>query len=97
MAFRPSLRSGSSLTFARMEFALKQCRYLRSTDDGVIAQRARIRGYRENANVAETLIAVPPKHFVVNDEGGIQFGEHRFNSNDIRFGGRNMARPEQSF
>jgi hypothetical protein len=80
----PDLTLRFFATFARMEFALKQLRLLRFTAEGDVAQIgqpslvarlgagffAAVRG----AHVADTLIAVPPKHFVVNGDGGVKFG-----------------------
>jgi len=66
-----------------MEFALKQCRLLRFTAVGEVAQIGQPRlvgrlgvGFLfavQAAHVAETLIAIPPKHFIVNGGGGLQF------------------------
>jgi hypothetical protein len=71
-------------TFARIEFALKQLRLLRFTAEGGVAQMgqhnlvARLGAdffpAVQAAQVAETLIASPPKHFLVNGDGGVEFG-----------------------
>jgi len=70
--------------FARMEFALKQLRFLRLTAEGDVALMDQPRlvarlgaGFFQAVQAthsAETLIAIPPKHFVVNGEGGVEFG-----------------------
>lgn len=80
----PDLTLQFFATFARMEFALKQCRLLRSTGEGVVAQigQPNLVGRLGSgffpavhvAQVAETLIAIPPKHFIVNGDGGVEFG-----------------------
>ncbi|WP_454651314.1 hypothetical protein [Bradyrhizobium liaoningense] len=71
-------------TFARMEFALKQLRLLRFTAEGDVAQMDQPRlvarlgaGFFQTvqaAHVAETLIGVPPKRFLVSRDGGVEFG-----------------------
>jgi hypothetical protein len=81
----PELTLRFFATFARMEFALKQLRLLRFTAEGDVAQMGQPRlvarlgaGFVQTvqaANVAETLIAIPPKHFIVNGAGGVEFGE----------------------
>jgi len=68
-----------------MEFALKQCRLLRSVTKGDVAQIDQSRLTRnlgagffsavQAMHVAETLIASPPKHFVVNEIGDVGFGD----------------------
>ncbi|MCC8978908.1 hypothetical protein [Bradyrhizobium acaciae] len=80
----PDLTLRFFATFARMEFALKQLRLLRSTAEGEVAQIGHPRlvarlgpGFFqavEEAHVAEMLIANPPKHFLVNGDGGVAFG-----------------------
>lgn len=80
----PELALRFFATFARMEFALKQRRLIRMTVEGDRAQLdqpglvARLgAGFFQAvhaAHVAETLIAVPPKHFIVNGDGGVEFG-----------------------
>jgi hypothetical protein len=80
----PDLTLRFFATFARMEFALKQCRLLRFTAEGEVAQldqRALVNqlgaGFFatvQAAQVADTLIAMPPKHFLVNGNGGVEFG-----------------------
>ena len=81
----PELTLRFFATFARMEFALKQRRLLRVRAEGEVAQMGQPRlvarlgaGFFqavEAAHVAETLIAIPPKHFIVNGDGGVEFGE----------------------
>jgi len=81
----PELTLRFFATFARMEFALKQLRLLRVATEGEVAQMGQPRlvarlgaGFFqavEAAHGAETLIAIPPKHFIVNRRGGVQFGE----------------------
>lgn len=81
----PDLTLRFFATFARMEFALKQRRLLRVTAEGEVAQMGQPRlvarlgaGFFRSvvaAHVAETLIAIPPKHFIVNGDGGVEFGE----------------------
>ncbi|WP_420969110.1 hypothetical protein [Bradyrhizobium sp. B120] len=80
----PDLTLRFFATFARMEFALKHLRLLRFTAEGDVAQMglpslvARLgTGFFpavQAAHVAETLIAIPPKHFLVNGAGGVEFG-----------------------
>jgi hypothetical protein len=80
----PDLTLRFFATFARMEFALKQCRLLRFTVEGDVAQigqpnlvgrlGAEFFPAVHLAQVAETLIAIPPKHFIVNGDGGVEFG-----------------------
>lgn len=80
----PDLTLRFFATFARMEFALKQLRLLRFTAEGDVAQMGQPRlvarlgaGFFqavEAAHVAETLIAIPPKHFLVTGDGGVEFG-----------------------
>ncbi|MEH2484496.1 hypothetical protein [Bradyrhizobium sp. AZCC 2230] len=80
----PDLTLRFFATFARMEFALKQLRLLRFTTEGEVAQMgqpplvARLgAGFFQAvqaAHVADTLIAIPPKHFLVNGDGGVKFG-----------------------
>lgn len=70
--------------FARMEFALKQRRLLRFTAEGEVAQigqpslvvrlGAEFFAAVHSAQMAETLIAIPPKHFLVGGNGGVEFG-----------------------
>lgn len=81
----PDLTLRCFATFARMEFALKQCRLLRLTAEGEVAQMGQPRLVQRlgaefftavrDARRAETLIAIPPKHFLVNGNGGVEFGE----------------------
>jgi hypothetical protein len=76
-----------SATFARMEFALKQLRLLRFAAEGGAAQMDQPRvvarlgaGFLQAvqaALVSETLIAIPPKHFLVSGGGGMEFGRPR--------------------
>jgi hypothetical protein len=80
----PELTLRFFATFARMEFALKQLRLLRFTAEGDVAQMGQPRlvarlgaGFFQAvqaAGAAETLIAIPPKHFLVNGNGGVEFG-----------------------
>lgn len=80
----PELTLRFFATFARMEFALKQLRLLRVAAEGEVAQMGQPRlverlgaAFFQNvqaAHVAETLIAIPPKHFIVNGDGGVEFG-----------------------
>jgi hypothetical protein len=80
----PELTLRFFATFARMEFALKQLRLLRVAGEGEVAQMGQPRlvarlgaGFFravEADRVAETLIAIPPKHFIVNSDGGVEFG-----------------------
>ncbi|MDP3692138.1 hypothetical protein [Bradyrhizobium sp.] len=71
-------------TFARFEFAMKQCSYLRWTELGRIAQACReslcadlpadfFESVRE-AYVAPVLIERPPKNLFVQDDAQPQFG-----------------------
>jgi len=71
-------------TFARFEFAMKQCGYLRWTEHGDTAQACRERlgeampgDFFESvrdAHLAPTLIARPPKNLYVQDDAQPQFG-----------------------
>jgi hypothetical protein len=80
----PGLTLRFFATFARMEFALKQLRLLRFTAEGEVAQMgqpslvgrlgAGFFPIVQAAHMAETLIAIPPKHFLVNGDGGVEFG-----------------------
>ena len=80
----PDLTLRFFATFARMEFALKQLGLLRFTTEGEVAQIGQPRlvarlgvaffQIAQSAHVAETLIAIPPKHFIVDGDGGAGFG-----------------------
>lgn len=81
----PDLTLGFFATFAQIEFALKRCRLLRLTAEGEVAQMgqpllvqrlgAEFFTAGRDAQRAETLRAIPPKHFLVNGNGGVEFGE----------------------
>jgi hypothetical protein len=71
-------------TFARFEFAMKQCGYLRRTEHGRVAQACReslcadlpadfFESVRD-AHIATTLVERPPKNLFVQDDAQPQFG-----------------------
>jgi hypothetical protein len=104
----PDLTLRFFATFARMEFALKQLGLLRFTAEGEVAQMGQPRLVArlgvglfqivQSAHVAETLIATPPKHFIVVGDGGVEFGSAaRSHCDDLRFDRRHLAGPQQSF
>jgi hypothetical protein len=80
----PELTLRFFATFARMEFALKQCSFLRIAAGGEVAQigqpglvlrlGAGFFTAVQAAQVVDILIALPPKHFLVNGHGGVEFG-----------------------
>lgn len=71
-------------TFARFEFAMKQCGYLRLTEHGTVAEACRERlgadlpadffNSVRDARIATTLVEQPPKNLHVQDDAQPQFG-----------------------
>jgi hypothetical protein len=71
-------------TFARFEFAMKQCGYLRWTGHGRVAEASREKLGADlpadffdsvrNGHIAPTLIERPPKNLHVRDDAQPQFG-----------------------
>ena len=71
-------------TFARFEFAMKQCGYLRMTERGMVAQACRERLGADlpadffdsvrDAQIAKTLVERPPKNLYVQHDAQPQFG-----------------------
>ncbi|MGY8635331.1 hypothetical protein RAD15_22905 [Bradyrhizobium sp. 14AA] len=71
-------------TFARFEFAMKQCGYLQRTEQGTVALASRERLAADlpaeffatirDAAIAPVLVARPPKDLYVQDDAQPQFG-----------------------
>jgi hypothetical protein len=72
-------------TFARFEFAMKQCGYIQRTNDGDVAMACRKKLAAalpesflqsvQDAQIAPVLIELPPKNLFVQDNAQPQFGD----------------------